>query len=55
VAVVRNGTPAAIREAIRQLYDQVGNPYMVNAGCEIPAGTPLDNLAALCEPVPYMP
>jgi len=54
VAVVRNGTPAEIREAIQHAYVQAGNPYMVNAGCEIPAGTPAANLRALCEPVPYV-
>jgi MtaA/CmuA family methyltransferase len=53
VSVVQNGTPDAIREAVRRTYEQVGNPYMVNAGCEIPAGTPTENLRALCEPVPY--
>ena len=26
---------------------------MVNAGCEIPAATPAENLLALCEPVPF--
>ncbi len=26
---------------------------MVNAGCEIPSGTPVENLRALCEWVPY--
>ena len=22
---------------VREIYDEVGNPYMVNAGCEIPS------------------
>jgi hypothetical protein len=26
---------------------------LVNAGCEIPAATPAENLLALCEPVPF--
>jgi uroporphyrinogen-III decarboxylase len=26
---------------------------IVNAGCEIPSGTPLENLKALCEPLAY--
>jgi MtaA/CmuA family methyltransferase len=55
VTVVRGGTPDAIRDAILSTYEEVGNPYMVNAGCEIPAGTPPENLKALCEPVPYVP
>ena len=55
VAVVRNGTPASIRAAVAQAYEQAGNPYMVNAGCEVPSGTPVENLRALCEPVAYRP
>ena len=55
VSVVRNGTPGAIRDAVRKAYEQVGNPYIVNAGCEIPAGTPVDNLKAFCEPLAYQP
>ena len=52
VAVVRNGTPAAIRAAVRRAHAEAGDPFLVNAGCEIPSGTPTANLAALCEPVP---
>ncbi len=51
---VRTGSPASIRESIRNIYAEVGNPYMVGAGCEIPSGTPEENLRALCEPVEYM-
>ncbi len=54
VSVVLKGTPAAIRNAVLSAYEQVGNPYMVNAGCEIPSGTPPENLRALCEPAPYV-
>jgi uroporphyrinogen-III decarboxylase len=50
---VLQGTPEAIRETILKTYVEVGNPYMVNAGCEIPSGTPEENLKTLCEPVPY--
>ncbi|MBI2504918.1 MAG: uroporphyrinogen decarboxylase family protein [Candidatus Latescibacteria bacterium] len=49
------GEPAAIRRQVLRTYAEVGNPYMVNAGCEIPPGTPPANLRALCEPVPYRP
>jgi MtaA/CmuA family methyltransferase len=52
---VLNGTPASIRQSIRRSYAEVGNPFIVNAGCEIPAGTPAENLKALCEPVEYRP
>lgn len=51
VSVVRFGTPAGIRAAVAEAYARAGAPYMVNAGCEIPAGTPPENLRALCEPV----
>jgi MtaA/CmuA family methyltransferase len=50
---VLRGTPAGIRQTMKQAYHEVGNPYMVNAGCEIPSGTPVENLKALCEPLPY--
>jgi MtaA/CmuA family methyltransferase len=50
---VRFGSPSSIRERICADYRKAGNPFMVNAGCEIPAGTPVENLKALCEPVPY--
>jgi len=52
---VYRGTPALIKDTISRIYDQVGNPYMVNAGCEIPSGTPVENLQALCDPIPYRP
>ena len=53
VSGVLQGTPASIQQAIQRIYDAVGNPYMINAGCEIPAGTPEENLMALCEPIAY--
>jgi len=52
-SIVRSGTPDLIRTKIRECYEMVGNPFMVNAGCEIPSGTPFENLHAFCEPVPY--
>lgn len=53
VTDVLRSKPDAIRSRVLSCYEQVGNPYMVNAGCEIPSGTPLENLHALCEPVPF--
>jgi MtaA/CmuA family methyltransferase len=52
VAAVMNSTPARIREGFETLYAKVGNPYLVTAGCEIPEGTPDENLRALCSPIP---
>ncbi len=55
VTGVLNGTPVAIKNAVSIAYEEVGNPFMVNAGCEIPSGTPTENLRALCGLVPYRP
>ena len=53
VNVVMKGTPDQIREGFQNIYQQVGNPYIINAGCEVPAGTPDENLRALCEEVKW--
>lgn len=55
VSLVRNGTPNAIRDALLKAYELVGNPYIVNAGCEIPSKTPVENLKAFCQPLAYQP
>lgn len=49
VSMILNGTPETIREAVRKAVGEAGHPYLVNAGCEIPSGTPAANLRALCE------
>jgi MtaA/CmuA family methyltransferase len=51
VSAVRNSTPAEIVSAVRAAYAAVGDPYMAGAGCEIPSGTPHENLKALCAEV----
>jgi len=51
VNAVKRSTPERIRQAVLGVYQAVGNPYMVGAGCEIPPGTANENLKALCEPV----
>lgn len=48
---VLRGRPEDIRNHVLQTYADVGPPFFVNAGCEIPPGTPNDNLRALCEPI----
>jgi MtaA/CmuA family methyltransferase len=50
---ILNGNPEDIKEEFRRIYEKVGNPFMVNAGCEIPSRTPKENLKALCEPINY--
>ena len=54
VAEVLHGTPDSIRAAVLASYAKIGNPHIVMAGCEIPPGTPPENLRALCEPVTYL-
>lgn len=54
VAEVLRGTPAGIREAVKRARSEAGPLWFVNAGCEIPSGTPAENLKALCEPLPVV-
>lgn len=47
VAVLRNGTPESITEAIGVCHREAGARYIVGAGCEVPRDTPPENLLAL--------
>jgi MtaA/CmuA family methyltransferase len=51
VACVMRGSPESIAAAVRRCYAEAGQPFMVAAGCEIPAPTPPPNLGALCLPI----
>lgn len=53
VQAVLRSNPDAIRAAVKKAYAEAGNPFFINAGCEIPPGTPVENLKALCEPLPW--
>jgi uroporphyrinogen decarboxylase len=53
VADVLRGSPESIRALNESCYAEVGNPFIVNAGCEIPSGTPVENLKALCDPLAW--
>ncbi|HSH10032.1 MAG TPA: uroporphyrinogen decarboxylase family protein [Oceanipulchritudo sp.] len=53
VADVLRGTPGTIHRKLLDCYQAVGNPFLVNAGCEIPSGTPIENVKALCKPIAY--
>lgn len=55
VADILRGRPDSIRAKLENCYREAGNPFLVNAGCEIPSGTPLENLMALCEPLAHSP
>ncbi len=52
VAAILHGNPEAIRTHTLACRQAAGSRFMVTAGCEIPSGTPLENLRALCEPLP---
>lgn len=47
VRTLRDGTPASIEAALAECYAQAGPAYIVGAGCEIPRGTPLENVDAM--------
>lgn len=47
VAVLRNGTPELVTEAIAVCHREAGPGYIVGAGCEVPRDTPEANLLAL--------
>lgn len=53
VSMLRFGEPAKIRAALRDCQRAIGPRLIVGAGCEIPSGTPHENLRALCHPLPY--
>lgn len=47
VSVLRNGTPAGIRQAIAACHAEAGPRYIVGAGCEVPRDTPVENMLVL--------
>lgn len=49
VATLKNGTEDEVRAAVAQCHHDAGDPYIVGAGCEVPRGTPHENLHALRE------
>lgn len=51
VQQVMGGSPQSIHDGFERIYAITGGPYFVNAGCEIPAATPDENLRALCKPI----
>lgn len=50
-ADLRYGDPARIRAGLVAARAAAGPRWMASAGCEIPSGTPVENLRALCEPM----
>ena len=47
VRVLRDGTPESVYAAIGECHRAAGDRYIVGAGCEVPRGTPDENLLAL--------
>lgn len=47
VRVVRDGSPESITAALDGCYSAAGRRFIVGAGCEIPRGTPDENLMAM--------
>ena len=47
VRTLRDGTPESVEAALAACYAQAGPAYIVGAGCEIPRGTPPENVDAM--------
>lgn len=47
VGVVLDGTPDRVYEACRWCHTQAGRRYIVGPGCEVPPGTPSENVEAM--------
>ena len=48
VTVLKDGDPPGVTAAITECHRQAGARFIVGAGCEVPRGTPPENLRALC-------
>jgi MtaA/CmuA family methyltransferase len=49
VRLLRDGTPAEVAAELERCWEAAGPRYIVGAGCEIPRGTPVENVEALAE------
>lgn len=47
VRTLRDGTPESVYAAVAECHAQAGSRYVVSAGCEVPRGTPVENLRAM--------
>ncbi len=47
VTVLRNGTAAGVTAEVTACHQQAGSRFIVGAGCEVPRGTPRENIEAL--------
>ncbi|MDP8244612.1 MAG: uroporphyrinogen decarboxylase family protein [Candidatus Hinthialibacter antarcticus] len=49
VDILKNGTPEIVTSAIAECHKQCAPRYIVGAGCEVPRGTPIENVEALTQ------
>ena len=49
VRVMRDGTPEEVKAALAACHREAGARYIVGAGCELPVGTPAENIRAAGE------
>ena len=47
VRALLDGTPESVYAAVAECHMQAGSRYIVGAGCEIPRGTPVENVRAM--------
>ena len=54
---IHAGPPSAVRAEARRLLDATtGNrAFVLSSGCDLPPGTPLENVEALCDAVDAVP
>ena len=49
--VLLYGTPETIADAARECLNAGGHRFMLQPGCEVPHGTPVDHMKAFCPPL----
>lgn len=49
VSILKNGSVQLVAETIAHCHRDAGDPYIVGAGCEVPRGTPVENVDVLRE------
>lgn len=49
VTVLKNGNPDLIFAELKKCYDDAGSNYILGAGCEVPRGTPEENVKTFAE------
>jgi MtaA/CmuA family methyltransferase len=49
VRVLRDQSPEAITRKLDECHQAAGSRYIVGPGCEVPRGTPHENLRAMCD------